>query len=367
MKLTWDKKVIEECKNNLLGKKNITDEELFLVEFYENYLTDFYEELEEPNLNQKEVLKTLKDEVSNYKLLMTELPKKYKINLLLLMEGLKNDCFNEKERELIDINDTTPIKELVSLSYEVYNNISDKFNNVLSFIYNNNLVEVDKENEIDGPVCYCDTYNKMGFVYFPFYDDSSLTSCFNHELAHSIITNLNGDFYIDENYDLSEFHSIFMENYTDRYMYAKTKDNLYLASEYNSLDRFKEEIKALLIISSLSELKKFTKPEIIKKMNNDFNLDITNNFNNFFNNLLNGIDVNLSYLYLLGACCSINLLNKDDLKSVKEKFTKTCFNNITRRKDFFNLIGFYINNDYYMYDILDKEFKNKKELIRNIK
>jgi len=366
MNFNWDKKLIVECKNNLLNKKNITDEELFLVEFYIDFLTDFKEDVEEQRLNQKEIIDILKEEVANYKKLMVELPKKFKVNLLTLIEGLSKECFNEKERILMDINDSTKTEEFVFLSHEIYEDISNKFNDVLSYIYNNNLVKIDMKDNADGPICYCDIYNKKGFVYIPFYNESSFISCLNHELAHSIITYLNGNFYIDKNFDFSEFHSIFMENYTDRYMYQKTKDNMYLYSEYNSLDRFKDEIKSLAIISSLSDVKKFTKYEIIKKMNDDFGIDLSDDFNKYFNGIIDRIDIYLNYMYVFGACCSINLLNKEDLNFIKEKFTKTCFNNITRRKDFFNLIGFYINNDYYMYDILNKEFNTKKELIRKI-
>lgn len=366
MNLNWDKKVIEECKRNLQNKKYKDESDYFIIQFYEDFLSDTPElEEEYPYYNKKQIIKMIKDEILNYRDLINELPEKYIINLLILMEGFGKKFIKEEDRFLYEIKDNTSNEELISSSNEIYQDISSDFNDSLEYIYENGLIRIDNSKEEKNPECFCDIYNKKGFVYYPTFLSSSRISCYNHELAHSIITKTNGDFYLEKNEDLSEFHSIFMENYSDNYMYDKTKNKMFLYSKYNSLDRFKNYIRNFAIISSLSTIEKnITKEEIIKKLYTDFGIDLSKNFNNYFNNIIDSLDIMDNYCYLFDACLSLNLLNKENLSEIKNRFSKSCFNNITRRKDFFKLIGFYINSDYYLYDILDNEFKNMDRLIR---
>ena len=106
-----------------------------------------------------------------------------------------------------------------------------------------------------------------------------------------------------------------------RDMYNKTKDNMFLHSKYNSLNRFKTDIRNIAIIKSLSEIRP-TKENIICKMKDDFNIDLEDNFNNYFNDILKTLKIEIDYCYLIGLCCSLNLLNNCNLDEQKSRFMK---------------------------------------------
>ncbi|MDD5980332.1 MAG: hypothetical protein PUC23_04385 [bacterium] len=358
MRLDWDKDIVKTCKNNLenLGYNDL--ENLILIDTYNKFLIGNLDDdsFEEISFNDKEILKIIKEEVIAYKKLIDDLPNKFSNNLINLVDGLKIPNVAD-----FNIDDKTTDDELYKLSYEIFTDVSEEFKKYLDYIYDNKLVKISNDVFLDGPCCYVDLYNKKGFVYYPKHIISSRTSSYNHELTHSINTMTNGEFYYNINPDLTEFNSIFMELYSDNFMYNKTKDNMFLYSKYNSLNRFKTDIRNIAIIKSLSEIRP-TKENIICKMKDDFNIDLEDNFNNYFNDILKTLKIEIDYCYLIGLCCSLNLLNNCNLDEQKSRFMKSFY--VNRRKNFFRTIDFNIDNNYYMYDILEKEFKKMDSLVR---
>lgn len=357
MSLNWNKEVMLKCKENLENKKDINESDEFLIDFYEEYLDSEKVCGEIEILNEKEIIEILSELVLNYRILFSELSKRYAYNFYNLIDGLKTYCIENLKTPVKLIKDETSEEEMIALSHEVYNSISPDFNNCLSYIYDNGLVKITGEFDETGSLCYTDYFNKKGFIYFPVEEKKSNIASFNHELAHSIITYVNSDFF-EENYDLSEFHSLFMETYTDRYMYDKTKNKMFLRSQINSLEFLKICIFNFSLISSLSHLKgKLTKQKIIDMIYISFGIDLTKDFVSYFNKILNEIDIFDNYNYLFSACCSFNLINNEDIEKIRKCFSSTCFDENLKRRDFFKTINFNMKNDNYFYDILDKQFK----------
>ena len=364
MSLNWNKDVMLKCKQNLESKKNINESDEFLIDFYEEYLDNekVCEEIE--ILNEKEIIQILSELVLNYRILFSEFSKRYAYNFYNLIDGLKTYCFDSLKTPIKLIKDKTSEEEIVALSYEVYNSISPDFNKCLSYIYDNGLVKVIDEYDETGSLCYMDYFNKKGFIYFPVEEKKSNIASFNHELAHSITTYTNSHFF-NSNYDLSEFHSLFMEGYTDRYMYDKTKNEMFLHSQINSLDFLKTCIFNFSLVASLSHLKgKLTKEKIIDMIYISYGIDLKEDFVSYFNKILNEIDIFDNDNYLFSACCSFNLINNEDIEKIRKRFSSTCFDETLNRRDFFKTIDFNMINDYYFYDILEKQFKATDSLTR---
>lgn len=363
MNLDWDKNTLIKCRDNLLQKSYTTGEDIYLRELYDNYIFNgLIEEFDYfYDYDIEDIINKIDDNIEEYNNFFSNLPSYYKNNLINLIDGCKYSKISFTPLK----NDSISNQQLVNTSYEIFSSISLSFIKYIDYIYKEKLVKVDYTKETVGPCCFLDLYNKKGFVYITNFNKMSKESVFNHELTHSIMIKANNDF-ININQELFEYHSSFLEIYTDRYLYNKTKDKKYLISSFNLLVFLKKYINEIKIINSLSKINILNKDNIINQIKKDFNIDISYNFTEFFNNYFKNYNIFEDFKYLLSICCSLDLLNKDE-QDFKIIFTNLCFNEFSSKEDFLKETGFNLNNNYYMYDILDKNFREKEVYIRKLK
>jgi len=279
-----------------------------------------------------------------------------------LIEGLKFLVLDFDYKNIDNSKITS--EELVSQSYEIFGGISPSLIKYLDFIYNNNLVKMILHKTRENGCCYTDVFNKLGFVFAVNTDYCSSESMINHELAHSIITTTNGEFYYLNYDDLMEFNSSFMDVYTDKYLYEKKFDIKYLYSYYNLLSIYKSYIYWFAIMNETSKIKgTLTKEKIEEQLRNNYIYDYKD-FNDFGTELLK--NYNLGYIvYLIGACCAFSMFEKD-LKDMKRIYTNTFFQEYKSYEDFFKSIDFDYKNPYIALDIFNKETVEVKQMIRKL-
>ena len=163
-----------------------------------------------------------------------------------LIKKLKNLSFKE-----VMPSDNT----LYETSLEVAEKIDKDLVKYLDYIYKNKLVNVDRQN-IETSYCNIDVYNKKGYVYASPNNQSSMFSILNHELGHSV-SNITNGYNIYYNLpSVAEFYSIYMQIFTDKYLYDKTHDNKYLISYYNYMMAYRQSILGLAVLNHIANLDK---------------------------------------------------------------------------------------------------------------
>lgn len=364
MKLDWDKNIMIKCRDILLKKDNLTQDDIDIINFYNSFLNK--ESIDEEEnfsfLSNIELLQKLEEKKAEYKIFINSLPHKIRNNLYTLIDSCKSNYYNDDDKINYLSKEKVNNKDLFNTSYEVFESISPYFNECLSYIYKNNLVKITKG--YGRPYCITDCYNKKGFVLLKRSCENTTESSYNHELAHSIIALLNGEFFYNKEDFLAEFHSSFMQFYTDLFLYKKTYDYKYLISYENYLIFIKTYLLTFAIIDELSNIKgNLNITKIENQFLKTFNIRLYD-FNFYFNNFLNDYNGKENYTYLLSGFCSLNLINNNDIEEVKRTFTDSSFNNFLTKEEFFKAIDFNIDSDYYMLDILNKSINNTTSLVR---
>ena len=366
MKLNWDKNLMIEARDNLLKKENLDeyDESLIksLVKFYDRNIDNkVVVSKKQKELTDEEIL----EEFEYLRAEFIRFVKSYSFDttsLINLIEGLK---FLAQDYYLINVNNKkTTNQDLFDKSYQTFDSISPYLSKCLDYIYEKKLVKVVSHKTNVTPYCDTDIYNKLGYVFIRKNHDRSLESELNHELGHSIINLTNGEFFYKDNSFLSEFDSVFMELYTDRYLYEKGNNIKYLYSYSNTINCLKSMIHSLAIVSEISKIDgDLTKKKIEKQLLRNYDFEIED-FNAFGNSFLPYYKLD-HFDYLIGACLSFNLFDKDT-KDMKRMFTNSIFNEFNNNDEFFKSVDFDYKNPCFMCDIFNEESSNVKKIIRKL-
>ena len=149
-------------------------------------------------------------------------------------------------------------------------------------------------------------------------------SILNHELGHSV-SNITNGYNIYYNLpSVAEFYSIYMQIFTDKYLYDKTHDNKYLISYYNYMMAYRQSILGLAVLNHIA------------------NLD----------------NINIGYLF--SFCSSMKVLNDGDNKLYKKALSE----DIDSVSKFYNTLGIDIKNSELFLEIFCKENEKLEKLIR---
>lgn len=364
MDLNWDKNVMIKARDNLLKKDFLSEVEKCHLKFYNQNIEGKVSVTKKAkDLTEKEMIDALEELVYEYKDFIN-CKADLSIQFKNLIEGLKYLVLDFDYKDIDIDNSKITSRELVEKSYEIFGNISPGLIKYLDFIYNNNLVKMVFHKTRESSSCETDVFNKLGFVFAQNDDDYSSESMMNHELAHSIITTTNGEFYYLNCGYLTEFNSSFMGIYTDKYLYEKTKDIKYLHSYYNLLLAYQWYIYKFALINEISKIKgDLTKEKIEKQLINNYVYNYKD-FNALAMHLINYYDFK-NILYLIGSCCAFNMF-ENDLKDVKKMYTNTFFQEYKSYEDFFKSIDFDYKNPYIALDIFNKETVEVKQMIRKL-
>lgn len=370
MNFNWDKKTLIKNRDNLIrfAKKNRYNK--FMIDFYNQFLKENDDECEitfesdNSNFTDEQLLDILEQERYQFEGFLSCFPTGLRNNLTVLLESLKflsicSDDIKLKQKKLSN-------QDLFDNSYLVYGSISPYFERCLDYIYKHNLVYRVNENNGTSPMCYNDLYNKQGFIYYFNIDDYSSFSCFNHELAHSITTLLNGSFFYEKYPYLAEFHSIFMEMYTDKYMYDTTSDNHYLISLYNSMQSYKSYISNLAVLFELNKINSdLSVSNVVDRLQNGYGI-VVDDFNKWGNQFISELDMENHFIYLISCCYALSVLDKDK-EDVRRQFIDSQFNDISTFKQFNKVLDINLSDSFYMCDIFNNASCEVKKRIRNIK
>ncbi len=366
MKLDWDKKLMIEKRENLLQKDDLNSYDLEILKFYKFYIDKKVEvkKINREDKKNKELsdLKKLEKERQVFLNYIND-PEIGGDNIKFFIESLKCLALQSDYKNISNSRVTN--QDLFDTSYLVYGSLSPYFERFLDYMYQNKLVKVSK-NKVDSQTI-CDTYNKLGYSLITDndLDTNSKEGIFNHELAHSMITITNGDFIYKENPDLTEFHSMFMSFYTDKFMYDKTNNKKYLYSLYNTFSILKEYIIKIALMNDISKIDgHLTNRKIKKEIEKNIFLS-SYNVDDIFDDLLNGISIYSMIIYLVSSCYALNLFNKD-LNDMKKMFVDSVFNNFSTFEEFIKTIDFDYNDPYiYINLFAEKDFEVKK-MVRNL-
>lgn len=375
MKLDWNKNVMIEARDNILKNSNVSSTDETVLAFYNlnidgkvklHKLTK--EELKEKNTNNNLT------KIANLEILRQEFTKYINdpliggSQIISFIESLK--YFSLDAKRIRVNNNKISNQDLFDTSYEVFGSINSYFEKCLDYIYQNKLVKVDNKQTNYCSRCTLDLSNGLGYVSITNFTStnklSSKESVFNHELGHSIITTTNGKFYYDEFPDLMEFHSLFMEIYTDKYLYEKTKNEKYLYSMSNLISFLKEYIMKIALMYEISKIKGDLSKEKIEE-------EITkNNYLSYFEAdeiidiLSNGRNIYDLIVYLFSGCYALTLFEKDE-EDMKKIISKTVFDEMNNFEDFLNIIDFDLTNPYIYFETFNEADVLIKKNIRKLK
>lgn len=373
MKLDWDKNLMIKARENILKNDDITITDKTALAFY-NFVIDNKVQLHKLT---KEEIKNSKNKLSNIEMLERARQEFIEyINdpliggsqIISFIESLKYLSLDAKR---IKINNYyTSNQDLFDTSYEVFGSINPYFERCLDYIYQNKLVKVDKNKKDYCSRCILDLSNKLGYVLITNFNStnklSSKESVFNHELGHSIISTTNGKFYYDDCPDLEEFHSLFMQLYTDKYLYETTKNEKYLYSMNNLFSFLKEYI---MKISLMYEISKIEGPLSLEKLQEE---TTKNNYLSYFSVeeiidiLLNGRSVYDLIIYLFSFCYVLTLFEKDESDMMK-MVSSTVFDEINTFEEFLKIIDFDFTNPYIYFETFNEADVLLKKNIRKLK
>ncbi len=372
MKLNWDKKQMEEYYNTLINKRKPDIYDAVIINLYDSYINNCYnlthstkkEEIEEYNkiclLDQTEK-KTRKDYIEMIEQKCDEfcsyysyLPKKFLESLIILITSLGKLYFDQGYEYKLKPQKITDM-ELKLQSYEIFNEISEKFIPYLDYVYKNKLIKVKKSRDIFSidSCCFFDMTNNSGYAYIN-KKDGKMESVYNHELMHSITLNINKSMLENSNYTiLTEAHPIYIGMYTNKSFYEKTNNLDYLKDNYNYLDYLKEIIVDLNTIFNLIQLKSTTKLTKNKIENLIFQTEYQECHFNEFAEYINSIDAATSLEYLTCGIIALSLLDQDSEKS-KKLFTDSIFNDYGTFYKFLKKIEFNLKDPYYSCNLFNE-------------
>ena len=370
MKLDWDKNLMIEKREKLLQKDNLSSDDLEILKFY-NFYIDNKVQVKKTNKEDKQNkelsdLKKLENERQTFLNYIND-PEIGGDNIKYFIESLKYLALQSDYKHIS--NNKVTNQDLFDTSYLVFGSLSPYFERFLDYIYQNKLVKVSKNK-----VNYCsntilDLYNKLGYSSITNYDFSkkinSKEGTFNHELAHSMINTTNGDFIYKENPDLTEFHSMFMSFYTDKFMYDKTNNKKYLYSLYNTLSILKEYIKKIALMNDISKIDgPLTNRKLKKEIENNIFLS-SYNIDDIIDTLLNGRSIYYMIIYLFSSCYVFNLFDKD-LNDMKKMFVDSVFNNFSTYEEFLKTIDFDYTDPYIYTNLFIEKDNEIKKMVRNL-
>ncbi len=349
MKLNWDLEKIKECKENIMKKKHLGIYEKEILEAYNNILslkkTPCKEEIfTNDYLTDNICLEILKKYKEEYMYFISEyLTKEESYNLVYAIRFLKNIF---QDYDIIKLNKKYLSNEyLYNTSSDVFKSISPYLEKVITYAYQNNLIQVTDDKEALS-CCYNDIYNKLGFIKLTCSNDycNSKESVLCHELGHLTMSVLgNGNFIYNKYLKYREFTSLYMQLYTDKYLYDKTNDNRYLISYYNCINYYKEFLVKFSIIDNLTKINgRLTKNKVLDGIQNNCDMEIDD-----LKVLLEVLDIDVAQdiIYLLNMCHVINLTNQDDEEKIRRCFIDSVFNFPSTDKEFLDIIGFNKNDE----------------------
>lgn len=364
MILKWSK---DETLKNLeslqkyIDKNRYYDENILnSIDFYNSILNDddiFLEE-EEPFI-KKGLIKKLKNLSFLYKKALNNMPSYEKKMLINMVEELGSSFINPYAKPFKEVmpSDNT----LYETSLEVAEKIDKDLVKYLDYIYKNKLVNVDRQN-IETSYCNIDVYNKKGYVYASPNNQSSMFSILNHELGHSV-SNITNGYNIYYNLpSVAEFYSIYMQIFTDKYLYDKTHDNKYLISYYNYMMAYRQSILGLAVLNHIANLDNINKDSVREMLYENYKVE-PSNFRNYLERFILMFDYytteeNIGYLF--SFCSSIKVLNDGDNKLYKKALNE----DIDSVSKFYNTLGIDIKNSELFLEIFCKENEKLEKLIR---
>ena len=369
MRLDWSKEAIEEYLDTCLKKKKLTDYDYAIINFYDDYL-DFHKMkgiydkqfkdkskiLKKTTI--KDILKEIENLVDDYRYLLQVLPKGVSEAFYTQIQELKNLYFYSTELDIKNPRITNQL--LCDQSYQVFGSLSSELTKYLDIMYEKRLIkrEAGAKKWYQDSCCNYDILNQLGFCYITNDQDSTIESVFNHELAHGITAITNSKVFSTFIY---EFPSIYISLYTDMEMYKKTKNSDYLKSYYNYIVYFQKIIINFSILDTISKCGKITKNNIEDMLYKVLTYEITD-FKQFSDYILS-TNVNLDFVYLYGASCSLHLLEQD-LDFAKQAYTNFCLNKYEGIRKFNKNIGINIKDVSYLSDVFNRNSCNIKEMVR---
>ena len=349
MKLNWDLERIKECKDKIMQKSHLEIYDKEILDAYNNILGlkknyDEEEFLKNDYLTDSMCLEILKSYKEEYMYFISKyLTKEEEYNLVYAIRFLKN-IFQDYDNIKLNKKNISN-KQLYNTSSDVFQSISPYLDKVITYAYQNNLIQVTDDKE-SVSCCYNDIYNNLGFVKLTCFNDyyNSKESVLCHELGHLTMSVLgNGDFMYNKYLKYREFTSLYMQLYTDKYLYSKTNDNRYLISYYNCINYYKEMLVKFSIIDNLTKINgKLTKNKVLNSLQNNCDMEIDNL--KILAEILDQ-DVASSLIYLLNMCHVINLMNQDDKEKVRRCFIDSVFTLHSTDKEFLDTICFNKNDE----------------------
>ena len=373
MKLDWDKNLMIKARENILKNDDITITDKTALAFY-NFVIDNKVQLHKLT---KEEIKNKKNNLSTIETL--ELARQEFIEylndpliggsqIISFIESLKYFSLDARRIKINNYNISN--QDLFDTSYEVFGSINPYFERCLDYIYQNKLVKVDKKKVDYCSRCILDLSNELGYVlitnFAPSTKFGSKESIFNHELGHSIGTTTNGKFYYDDCPDLEEFHSLFMQLYTDKYLYEATKNEKYLYSINNLFSFLKEYIMKISLMYEISKIEGTLSLEKIKEETQKNNYLSYFEVEEIIDILLSGRSVYGLIIYLFSFCYVLKLFEKDE-KDMKRMFSNTVFDEINTFEEFLSKIDFDFNNPYFYFESFNEADVLLKKNIRKLK
>lgn len=363
MILKWSKeKTLENLKvlQNYIDKSRCYDENILdCIDFYNSVLNDDNIFLEEEPFIRKSLIKRLKNLSFSYKKILNNMPSYEKEMLLNMTEALNDSFINSCTKSF---NETIPSDDILyETSLEVAEKLDKDLIKYLDYIYKNNLVNVDRQN-LEISYCNIDIYNKKGYVYASSNNQNSMFSILNHELGHSVSNITNGYNIFYNMKQVAEFYSLYMQIFTDKYLYDKTHDNKYLISYYNYMMAYRQTISSLAILNDIANLDNINKDSVREMLYENYKIK-PSSFKNYLERLMYmfecyTVEENIGYLF--SFCSSMKVLNDGDNKLYKKALNE----DINSVPKFYNALGIDIKNSELFVEIFCKENEKLEKLVR---